>query len=145
MGRKRYKVGDVFVIPIWEEEKDRRIMKPPYIFGRVILIQPSKDFILEIFRYLGDIPKNIEDVFNSGLLLKPIDSARIQDISKKILSDETYDVSIKYLEYLEKMENGWFWEKHKELEGGWIIHTPEQVEGRIRKALGLSYDYPWDK
>lgn len=71
--KKVYKEGDIFAISLAPNGEDMIKFKPPYIFGRLIAINRSKDMIVEIFNYVGNLPDNLNEILDSGRLFEPID------------------------------------------------------------------------
>ncbi len=51
MKKKNYQEGDLFALSLSKNAEEIKEFKAPYAFGRLIAINPSKDMIVEIFKY----------------------------------------------------------------------------------------------
>ncbi|MDR1284808.1 MAG: immunity 26/phosphotriesterase HocA family protein [Campylobacteraceae bacterium] len=153
MSKRKFKEGDFFAISINKSEDERIKFNPPYAFGRLIAILPSRNQIVEFFNYYGDMTNNTDMLLQSGRLFNPISTA-VGLYSERwtvIKSDPLFqredakfsEIKLgKYSEEFPHLSQIWIGgktypakkEDYKNVEP-YIIYAPQQVEERIRNIL----------
>lgn len=153
MKNERYQEGEIFALSLNEEETEIRQFTPPYAFGRLIAINPSKDTIIEIFQYHGEMTDDIEMIKSSGRLFDPvsvIDYAR-KKRWRRIYLDSDYSYEDGKFSKVKLALGSLVWEGGntrlmREDEKGkyeeYILYAPVQLEEKIRKALGMNLPKP---
>lgn len=153
MKNEKYQEGEIFALSLNAEETEAKQFKPPYAFGRLIAINPSKDTIVEIFKYHGEMTNNIKKIMSSGRLFDPvsvIDYAR-KKRWRRIYFDSDYTYEKGRFSEVKLSLGKLVWEggntrlmradeigKYEE----YILYAPIQLEERIRKALGMNEPKP---
>jgi hypothetical protein len=154
MKKQKFSEGDYFAIPISDEESAVQAFQAPYAFGRLIAILPSKNQIIEIFRYTSDkLPDDVSVLHESGRLFDPVSTMAglMMGRWRVIKSNPGFDrEDAHYSEIRLAMKRGvpqhmWqLWRGGKavsatpeELLGieEYIIYAPQQVEQRIRTEM----------
>ncbi|MDR2650840.1 MAG: immunity 26/phosphotriesterase HocA family protein [Prevotellaceae bacterium] len=152
--------GNIFFIPLFLSSDFKENVKSyakyqfpksgTYAFGRLIEIDPSGGDLIEIFKYIGNIPNSKELITKSGRLIAPIHVSL--GFSKKrwqfIFEDKDYDKNIDsdyqniiFLLGIPEVPKLW--------QGGsisrindyntnqyneWIVYPPTKVENLIRET-----------
>jgi hypothetical protein len=154
------KTGNIFFIPLFLSSDFKENMKSyarykfskseTYAFGRLIEIDQSGGDLIEIFKYVGNIPDSKEIIIKSGRLIAPIHVSL--GFSKKrwqfIFEDENYDKyidsdyqNIAFLLGISEVPKLWKggvisqisdYDTNKLNE--WIVFPPTKVENLIREV-----------
>jgi hypothetical protein len=152
------KEGNIFFIPLFLDnnmKENNKIYskytfedKASYAFGRLIKVDSTSGNLIEIFKYIGEIPSHSKIILDSGLLFEPIHIAMA--FSKKrwrfIFETENYnkeeDSNYKEICFtLGDRDSPILWKggfeskisldeakKYKR----WVIHHPTRIEEAIR-------------
>jgi hypothetical protein len=157
------KEGGIFFIPLFlpldikENTKNYGKYKfsknELYAFGRLIEIDMSGGDLVEIFKFVGNIPNDNSIIINSGLLFEPIHISlgfykkRWQFIFEDINYDKIKDSNYRNITFLLGSENNpELWEggkiteiKHydKNKYNEWIVYPPTKVEKMIKENKGI--------
>ena len=155
MRKIKYKEGDFFAISLDKSEENIKNFLPPYAFGRIIAILPSKNQIVEFFRYFGEMENNTDILLKSGRLFNPVSTAGglYSGRWRIIKSDPNYNredarfsqIKLgKYSDDFPHLSQIWIGgktypaskEDFKDVEP-YIIYAPQQLEQRLRDILNI--------
>jgi hypothetical protein len=158
MNYKEEKEGNIFFIPLFLENNMKENTKnyskfkfeknANYAFGRLIKTDKPSGNLIEIFKYVGEIPEDNKIILKSGLLLEPINIAMAfsKNRWRFIFETENYNKELdsNYKEIcfiLGDKDSPILWKggieskisldeakKYKR----WVIHHPTRIEEAIR-------------
>lgn len=155
--------GNIFFIPLFLPSDFKENIKSytrykfsktgPYAFGRLIEMDQSSGDLIEIFKYIGDIPIAKEIIIRSGRLVDPIhislsfSKRRWQFIFEDLEYDKYVDSNyndIKFLLGTPEAPRLWQGGNISEIDNydtdkynEWVVYPPTKVENLIRRRVEM--------
>jgi hypothetical protein len=156
MAKIKFNEGDFFAVSLCETENEIKKFMPPYAFGRLIAILPSKNQIVEFFNYFGEMINNTDQLLQYGRIFNPVSTAaglysgrwRVIKSNPLFKREDAQFSEIKLGQYSEEfphLSQIWIGGKtypaqkddFKNVEP-YIIYAPQQLEKRLRDIFQKS-------